>query len=273
MAPAQGWHAQIEKCKHLAQCYVQNHCFLEASQGWELMGAMGGILFETVAWPIYTYIYIYVFIDIHLCLSKVWLFRFAWLSWFIGGSNNHFDNLQFKVSIETSYIAIRAAEQSLRFYISLKCRFWNAGCKTRTWMISSMRRKGTNGVSTNWGHCNTFVVWQRDFLGTPVNLLFIFPKVPARTFFPNLSKSITFAAAPLEFTQFVRNQNVCEWPCRCYVRLVEKCISLEQQFELPGFPCSTPMLPYSHVYRTSFVLPRQFPPPPHNCPFSTLTTG
>ena len=35
---------------------------------------------------------------------------------------------------------------------------------------------------------------------------FIFPKVPGRTFFPNLSKFITFAAAPLVLTPFVRNQ-------------------------------------------------------------------
>ena len=35
---------------------------------------------------------------------------------------------------------------------------------------------------------------------------FIFPKVPGCTFFPNLSKFITFAAAPSVLTPFVRNQ-------------------------------------------------------------------
>ena len=35
---------------------------------------------------------------------------------------------------------------------------------------------------------------------------FIFPKVPGRTFFPNLSEFITSAAAPLVLTPFVRNQ-------------------------------------------------------------------
>ena len=43
-------------------------------------------------------------------------------------------------------------------------------------------------------------------LGYSREYTFIFPKVPGRTFFPNLSKSITFAAAPLVLTPFVRNQ-------------------------------------------------------------------
>ena len=42
------------------------------------------------------------------------------------------------------------------------------------------------------------------FLGTPVNLRLSFPKVPVCTFFPNLSKFLTFAAAPLVLTPFVR---------------------------------------------------------------------
>ena len=37
-----------------------------------------------------------------------------------------------------------------------------------------------------------------------------FPKVPGRTFFPNLSKTITFAAAPLVLTPFVRNRGLRE---------------------------------------------------------------
>ena len=35
---------------------------------------------------------------------------------------------------------------------------------------------------------------------------FLFPKVQGHTFFPNLSKIITFAAAPLVLTPFVSNQ-------------------------------------------------------------------
>ena len=34
---------------------------------------------------------------------------------------------------------------------------------------------------------------------------FIFPKVPGRTVFPNLSKLMTFAVAPLVLTPFLRN--------------------------------------------------------------------
>ena len=37
---------------------------------------------------------------------------------------------------------------------------------------------------------------------------FVFQKVLVYTFFPNLSKSITFAAAPLVLTPFVRNQMI-----------------------------------------------------------------
>ena len=36
--------------------------------------------------------------------------------------------------------------------------------------------------------------------------MFIFQKVPGRTFFPNLTKFITFTAAPLVLTPFVHNQ-------------------------------------------------------------------
>ena len=46
---------------------------------------------------------------------------------------------------------------------------------------------------------------------------FILPKVPGRTFFPNLSKIITFAAAPLVSTPFVRDQDArqhCHEICR-----------------------------------------------------------
>ena len=48
-----------------------------------------------------------------------------------------------------------------------------------------------------------------DFLVTPVNLLLYSQKYQAgRIFFPNPSKFITSAAAPLVLTPFVRNQGV-----------------------------------------------------------------
>ena len=48
---------------------------------------------------------------------------------------------------------------------------------------------------------------QRDFWGYSRWPTFIFIKITGRTFFPNnMSKSTTFAAAPLVFTLFVRNQ-------------------------------------------------------------------
>ena len=55
------------------------------------------------------------------------------------------------------------------------------------------------------GSLQFLMLFNRDFLGTPVKLFF-FPEVPGRTFFPNLSKFIAFAAAPLELIPFVRNQ-------------------------------------------------------------------
>ena len=83
-----------------------------------------------------------------------------------------------------------------------------------------------------------------DFLGTPVSLIaLIFPKVPWSTFVPNLSKFITFAAAPLVLTPFVRNQLASEavlsglvwfclvslglaWSCGAGLALVEACLAL-----------------------------------------------
>ena len=52
-------------------------------------------------------------------------------------------------------------------------------------------RKGTDGVSTG--------VTANQPTST-------FPKVPGRTFFANLTKLLTFAAAPLVLTPFFRNQ-------------------------------------------------------------------
>ena len=67
-------------------------------------------------------------------------------------------------------------------------------------------RKGTNGVSTNGITANLFFD-RGTFWVLPI-IYFYLPKVPGRTFFPNLSKLITFAAAPLVLTPFVRNQTI-----------------------------------------------------------------
>ena len=65
-------------------------------------------------------------------------------------------------------------------------------------------QKGTNGVSTD-GVAANCVLFDRGTFG--VLYLFIFPKVPGCTLFPqNVSKFITFVAAPLVLTPFVRNQ-------------------------------------------------------------------
>ena len=68
-------------------------------------------------------------------------------------------------------------------------------------------RKGTNGVSTNGVTANSVFLDRGTFWVLPLTTL-VFAKVPGRTFSPNLSKLITFAAAPLVLTPFVRNQKV-----------------------------------------------------------------
>ena len=56
-----------------------------------------------------------------------------------------------------------------------------------------------------WGHCK-FDVFDGEFLGTPVSLLLSSQTCQGAPFFHNLSKFITFAAAALVLTPFVRNQ-------------------------------------------------------------------
>ena len=75
-------------------------------------------------------------------------------------------------------------------------------------MCGKVRRRGTNGVSTDGVTANFMLyIYIYTFWVLPLTYLtIIFPKVPGRTFFPNLSKLITFAAAPLMLTPFVRNQ-------------------------------------------------------------------
>ena len=71
-------------------------------------------------------------------------------------------------------------------------------------------RKGTNRVSTN-GVTANFMFCDRGTFGVLPLTYLIFTKVSGRTFFPNLSKGITFAAAPLVLTPFVRNKRVDGW--------------------------------------------------------------
>ena len=52
-------------------------------------------------------------------------------------------------------------------------------------------RKGTNGVGTSGVTANFMFFWQRDLLGTPVNLLLSSQKWQGVPFFPNLSKFIS----------------------------------------------------------------------------------
>ena len=67
-------------------------------------------------------------------------------------------------------------------------------------------RKGTNGVGANGVHANFRFLTAGLFGCTPVNLLLSSQKCQGRIFFPNLSKFITFASAPLVSTPFVRDQ-------------------------------------------------------------------
>ena len=69
-------------------------------------------------------------------------------------------------------------------------------------------QKGTYGVSTN-GVTAKFMFFDRLFGYSRSRA-----KVPGRTFFPNLSKFSTFAAAPLVLTPFARNQGSTRSPTR-----------------------------------------------------------
>ena len=67
-------------------------------------------------------------------------------------------------------------------------------------------RKGTNGFSTNGVTANLFLFEGGTFWVLPLTYFCLPQKVPGCTFFPNLSKFITFAAAPLAWTSFVRKE-------------------------------------------------------------------
>ena len=64
-------------------------------------------------------------------------------------------------------------------------------------------RKGTNGVSTHGLTADFMFVWQRGLLSTPVNL-FLYSQKCQGVPFPQSVKIITFAAARLVLTPFVR---------------------------------------------------------------------
>ena len=64
-------------------------------------------------------------------------------------------------------------------------------------------RKGTHGVSTDGVAANVMFFDRGTFWILPLTYFYL---LPGRTFFLNLSKYITIAAAPLVSTPFVRNQ-------------------------------------------------------------------
>ena len=67
-------------------------------------------------------------------------------------------------------------------------------------------RKGTNGVSTNGVTAGFVMFFDRGAFWAALFTYFCLPKVPRRTSFLNLSTFITFAAAPVALSPFVRNQ-------------------------------------------------------------------
>ena len=73
-------------------------------------------------------------------------------------------------------------------------------------------RKGTNGVSTSEVTAD-FMLFDRGTFGVLPLTYFDLPKSARAYFFPNMSKSITFAAAPSVLTPFVRDQQ--DSMCSC----------------------------------------------------------
>ena len=69
--------------------------------------------------------------------------------------------------------------------------------------MSDGTRRGTNGFSTDGFKAN-FMLFDGKTFRVLLLTYFIFPKVPGRTFFPDLSKSVAFA--PLALTPFVRGR-------------------------------------------------------------------
>ena len=78
MAPAQGSHAQIEKCEHIYRCSVQNPFHVGPVSGGQA-GRLGCFLFSFffkmsrttflhLFYHIYIYIHIYTYIYIYICV-------------------------------------------------------------------------------------------------------------------------------------------------------------------------------------------------------------
>ena len=64
------------------------------------------------------------------------------------------------------------------------------------WGVWSMSRKETDGVSTNGITAILYVFWQRDLLGTPVNLLYL-PKSARAYLFPQSLKNNYVCCGPI----------------------------------------------------------------------------
>ena len=79
-------------------------------------------------------------------------------------------------------------------------------CSASSQGVMESCRKGTNGVSTNGVTANFMFFLTGTFRVLPLPYFYIPKSVPGRTFFPNPSKFITFAAAPLVLTPLVRNR-------------------------------------------------------------------
>ena len=79
------------------------------------------------------------------------------------------------------------------------------------WLVADSFRKGTNGVSTNGVTANLMFLDRGSFWGLPLTYFYL-PKSARAYLFSNRSKFMTFAAAPLVLTPFVRNHRGSCWP-------------------------------------------------------------
>ena len=70
----------------------------------------------------------------------------------------------------------------------------------------SLAGEGQMGSALIWVTANFMLFDRGTFWVLPLTCFYLSTKVPGHTFFPNRSKIITFAAAPLGLTPFVRNQ-------------------------------------------------------------------
>ena len=80
------------------------------------------------------------------------------------------------------------------------------GCLSDGCPSSHAARKGTTGVSTNGVTANVMFLFNRGTFRVLPLTYFYLPKSARAYLFPQSVKFITFAAAPLVLTPFVRNQ-------------------------------------------------------------------